>query len=320
MVNRKHHETDDLIRRLPLRSDADAARLSDTTAKQALFEEIVAMPTTALPPEVAAPGPARARRRRSSVVAAAAALATTAAAGTAWAVFGGATDTTATGCYISENSVSVVDAVTGDPVADCAREWERETGSVPELVAYDTGNAGVAVVPRGREVPSEWMALDPQVRQNPQLIRLSTALDDSLDGLQSACYELPAARAIVERELDAAGLRGWRVAADRGQADGSLTCTFYVADAATRTITLIPIEGLVEPGSEAPPARMAADLREALDGGCRTRSEVVALIRQAARAAGVADIQINEQLDPDVPCASGDMRVGGAVSVTVRGR
>lgn len=275
------------------------------------------MPTTTLRTDRAPTS--RQRRRRPALVAAVAALATTAAAGTAWAVFGGATDTTATGCYISENSVSIIAAVTGDPVADCARAWEQETGSVPDLVAYDTGNGGIAVVPRGRDVPSEWTALDPGVRQDPQLIRLSTALDDRLDGLQSDCYQLPAARAITERELQAAGLTGWRIAADRGQADGSETCTFYITDAATRTITLIPIEGLVEPASDAPHARMAAHLREALDDGCRTRSEIVALTHEAARAAGVPDIQINELPDPDLPCASADMRVGGAVSVTVRG-
>ena len=318
-MNRKHDMTDDLIRRLPLLSDADAARLSDPTAKQALFEEIVAMPTTMMRPEVAPTSPPRQRRRRPALVVAVAAFATTAAAGTAWAVFGGATDTTATGCYINETSVSIIDAVTGDPVADCARAWEQQTGSVPELVSYDTGNGGIAVVPRGRDIPSEWTALDPRVRQDPQLIRLATALDDSLDGLQSDCYRLPAARAITERELQATGLTGWRITADRGQADGSETCTYYFSDAAARTITLIPIAGLVDPASDAPHARMAADLRKELDDGCRTRSEVAALTRAAAMASGVVDIQINELPDPDVSCASADMRVGGAVSVTVRG-
>ena len=318
-MNRKRRETDDLIRRLPLLSDADAARLSDTTAKQALFEEIVAMPTTARQSNVAEPGPARAGRRRFSLAAAVAAVATTVAAGTAWAVFGGATDSTATGCYISENSVLIVDAVTGDPVADCARAWERETGSVPELMAYDTGNGGIAVVPRERDVPSEWSALDPQDRQNPQLIQLSTALDDTLDGLLSDCYKLAPARAIVARELDAAGLTGWRVTAERGEADGVKTCTFYVADAPTRTVALIPVDGGIDPGSNAPHARMAAALREALDDDCRTRSELAALTREAAQTSD-AEVQINEVPDPDQACASADIRVGGAVAVTVRGR
>ena len=32
-------------------------------------------------------------------------------------------------------------SATGDPVADCAAEWRRETGhAAPELVAYDSGN------------------------------------------------------------------------------------------------------------------------------------------------------------------------------------
>jgi hypothetical protein len=50
-----------------------------------------------------------------------------------------ARDTVAVECVI-QGSDSIIPAASGDPVADCAAEWQRETGhSAPALVAYDSG-------------------------------------------------------------------------------------------------------------------------------------------------------------------------------------
>lgn len=50
-MNRHEHPTDAAVRRLPLDSDEQVRLLSDRDAKQALFQEITAMPTEAPAPE-----------------------------------------------------------------------------------------------------------------------------------------------------------------------------------------------------------------------------------------------------------------------------
>lgn len=116
-------------------------------------------------------------------------------------------------------------------------------------------------------------------------------------------------------------LIAWRRLDDLPGGDDALLWLYATARRVLRIRSAAPpVDGGIDPGSNALPARMAATLREALDDGCRTRSELVALTREAAQTSDVVDGQINEVPDPDQACASADMRVGGAVSVTVRGR
>lgn len=309
--------TNDAVRRLPLPSDEQARLLSDHQAREALFEEIISMPTTTAP---GAPAPRSSNRRRGRTVLATmgAAFGTVAVAGTAWAMLQGSS-TTSTGCHLSENSVSIVDAVTGDPVRDCEQVWQRETGSVPPLTAYDTGG-GVAVVPTGRDVPGDWMALEPGVVQNPQLIRLTAALDDSIDGLRADCHRLDAAQAVVQRELDNVGLAQWQVVPEQGEADGRQTCTYFILDPAATRVLLIPSQGLVHHDGTLPHDRLADDLRSRLDSGaCSTVPELERVVRAAAADSQIDDVQINIVEDPALDCATADMVVGGSIAITVRG-
>jgi len=305
------------VRRLPLVSDEQAGLLSDSQAREALFEEIISMPTPTLPQATAPPSSSRGRAR-TVLASMGAAVGTVAVAGTAWAMLQGS-DTTSTGCHLSEDNVAIVDAVTGDPVRDCEQVWQRETGSVPPLTAYDTGE-GVAVVPSGRAVPGSWVALQPGVVQDPKLIRLKTALDDSIDGLRADCHPLTAARAVVQRELENAGLAQWQIVPQRGEADGRQTCTYFVLEPAATRVVLIPSEGLVDPDGALPHDQLAEDLRSALGSrACSSVPELARIVRAVVDDSKVSDVQVNIVDDPAQACATADMVVGGSISITVRG-
>lgn len=311
--------TNEAVRRLPLVSDEQAGLLSDRQAREALFEEITSMPTSTLHRPAAPPSSAR-RRAKTVLASMGAAVGTVAIAATAWAMFQGSnTTSTSTGCHLSEDSVTIVDAVTGDPVRDCEQVWQRETGSVPPLTAYDTGE-GVAVVPTDRAVPGGWMALEPGVVQDPKLIRLTTALDDSIDGLRADCHRLNAAQAVVQRELEIAGLAQWQIVPQRGEADGRQTCTYFVLEPAATRVVLIPSQGLVDPDGTLPHDRLAEDLRNALGSrACSSVPELAQMVRAVVDDSKVSDVQINPVDDPAAACATADMVVGGSISITVRG-
>lgn len=112
-MKRGPHRTDELVRLLPLVADKDVRSASDPAAEQALFEEIMTMTTTTQRHEPAtAPAPPHRTKHLAALVTG---LVTVTATGTAWAVYTNAGSTTATGCHLTEDSVSVVDAVTGRP-------------------------------------------------------------------------------------------------------------------------------------------------------------------------------------------------------------
>ena len=317
-MNRRANRTDEYVRMLPVVSDEHVRSSTDPGAKHALFEDIMRMAGTT---EVRMPPPAPAPRKGLRHGAAlAAGFGTVAVAGTAWAVYAATGTTAASGCYITEDSVTIIDAVTGDPVRDCASAWERETGAPPPpLAAYDNGTGGVAVVPAGRAVPGDWTRLEPGLSQDPAIIGLEWGLDDSIDGLRSECHALPAARAIADREIAAAGLPGWQTASDTGEADGRSSCTYYLLDTQSQRVVLIPSDGLVTPGDGSPHARMAAALRERLAGGCLSSDEAATQAREAAADADVQGLALHEIPSPGTACAAVNMRVGGAVVVTVTG-
>ena len=97
-------------------------------------------------PEAAPP---RRSRRRWAIPIAAAAVLTTAA--TAWAVMHDSSNSTAFQC--PDNAI--IDAVTGDPVLDCANEWRRDNETEPPpMVAYDNGRGVVVVLRKATPCPT----------------------------------------------------------------------------------------------------------------------------------------------------------------------
>ncbi|GGK81932.1 hypothetical protein [Mangrovihabitans endophyticus] len=307
------HRTQEYIRRLSLISDHEVGLQADPDARQALFEQITA---------TAAPRAKRPRMTR-GLVAVFAGVAVAAAGGAAWAGLTGSGDGgPANGCHIADGSISVVKPITGDPVADCAAEWKRETGAdAPPLVAYDNGHGGTDVVTAGTLPDKGWTRLEPGVSQDPTLIELDAALDDRIDGLRSDCLPLAVARTATERELSRLGLHDWSVTTERGAADGTDTCTYYSLDAVTRRVVLVPVEHgttSVDPAL----ASLARALREHLRDSCDPLETAADYAREAAARAGVepAALVVSEITDAKAACTRAEMRVDGRAEVILRGR
>lgn len=319
-MTRREHPTEEYVRRLPLVSDEQAAVLSDRSAKQALFEEITTLPTTTdTPPAAPTQPPARHRMpRRSLVLATVLTILSIAAVGGA-AVRWLAEQTTSVACHTDDSSVLVVDSVTGDPVEDCQAAWRDAGLQPPALIAYDNGHGGIAVLPAGEEAPAGWEPLEPGVVQNPRLIQLEAALADYGSGLHAECHLLSQARTLAQREIDRLELEGWTIRAERGEADGTETCTYFFLDPEQQAVVLIPMQGLVAP--DAPFTVFARDLARTLEEDCLPTTEAAQVTREVAARAGVNDtgLIIHEVTDDTLDCARSNVTVGGRVEVTIRG-
>lgn len=305
------------VRRLtPVDRDKLAASWSNSEAKQVVFEEITAMP---IDTDTNSPTPRTGVPRRTVVVAAT--VATMGLATVGWAVIGpgDVAETTRVGCHTPDDAVAVVGATSGDPVADCASLWTNQHGQAPpDMVAYDNGSGGIEVVPAAETVPDHWEALEPGVTQDPRLIELEAALDDAASGLRSACLVTDDARQIVRNELDRLGFRDWSIAIERGEADGTDTCSYAAVRPDSQQVALYPLEGLVAPDDD-PIQQFARTLGATLDHQCLTTPQAAAEAANLATSAGVDGISIQELADPGAECARVDINVGGSVDVTIRG-
>lgn len=283
------------------------------------------MATITQPPQSDAASTPRRTRRRWAIPIAAAAVLTTAAGG--WAILLNSSDSTGLQCPGN----AFIDAVTGDPVLDCANEWRRDNETEPPpMVAYENGRGGVVVLLEGDSVPDGYTALGPGPFQNTALIELEAALGDVGTGLESGCYDDVAATEITRRELDRLGLAEWTVTVDDDRRpDGTATCAYFIVDAALQQVQLIGLPGANAPD---PYSAYAAALDEQLDAACVGLDEAADLARTLAASteivvngtridfteeASVLFIHIVE--DPDAACTRANVNVGGRVEVTLRG-
>ncbi|MEX1005467.1 MAG: hypothetical protein WD156_08865 [Acidimicrobiia bacterium] len=304
---------EDLLGRLPAEMSLPAPR------KERLKEDLMAIITE----EQAGPnGPQPSRRGRRPILAATAgAVLLTAAA--AWAVFQDPATTTDVQCSghpaIDE---TIIDSVSGDPVADCATLWRQQVGEPPELAAYQNPQGGVVVLPIDQSVPDGWMPLGAEFRQDIQLIELEAALDGLGGGLSSGCYQLPEAQEITAGHIERIGVSDWTIASERGEADGETTCTYFYLDRGTRRVVLIPLEG-VAPPADAPYVLLAERLAKITTEACLTIEETVQATLQEATNLGLdpeePHLIIHRVPDSGASCSRTDVNVGGRIEVTVRG-
>lgn len=307
------HPADRYVRRLPLVTDDHVSDLSDDGARRELFHEIIA--TTDQEPDVHT---RRRPSRRAVVLAATLGILSLAAVGAA-AVLGSLETTTTIGCHEPDGGVVVLDSATGDPVEDCAAQWQRTTGqAAPPLVAYDNGLGGIRVVPDGAEVPDGWRPLDADFVQHPQVIELEAALADHIAGLSADCYDTDTARIVAGDALDRVGLGGWEIASERGVADGDTTCARHLIDADSDTVTLIPFEGRpTDP--DAPFQRLADQLGDFIDGDCHSAVDIVGETHRLAEDLDIVPegLVVHEVLDEKATCARAYVRVGGRIEATI---
>lgn len=172
------------------------------------------------------------RRRRWAVPIAAMAVIATAAAGWA-AAWRDSPTSIAIECPAGPNAkpgdIALMNAVTGDPVVDCADSWRRTYRTdPPPMTAYVDGGGNVRVLLDSEPVPDGYVAREPGQHQDTTLIELHQALDDVATGLWSRCHDEPGARVVTQRVLADLGLTDWTVTVDDDRPPTGLTDCAYV--------------------------------------------------------------------------------------------
>ena len=243
-----------------------------------------------------------------------------AASGIAWAIIGSsATDTVSVGCEIA-GSMAVIPSATGDPIADCAAQWLRDTGhAAPPLVAYDTGLGSIAVLPADEAPPSGWTPLPPGTTQNPAMVEMQQWLDDYVSGLNSGCYDDRSAVRMTEVFLQRLGMTTWTVRPAPTSDPGTCVDT-GILDSATQTVQLRAFGN--EPTLDASYAKLAVRLRT-IANECKPLDAATREVRAAAAELGLSEdaneYELTQVTDKHASCTRILEDVGGTIFVVLRG-
>lgn len=213
-------------------------------------------------------------------------------------------------------------ALTGDPVADCARY--QELAGLPPIedpVAFRDAWHPVVVVPRDR-VPADAELLEVATAADLAAHELEASLHDPVDGPVAACLDATTAAAAAQAELDRLALADWRVevALDAGTGE----CAAVVVEAEQRLLTVLPtgtvdtMESLVARGDMVPEVLALRDvLRARIADACLDLTAAEAVVAQALGTAHHWPTSAVE--DPGAACTRVDLEVGGSVQVTLHG-
>jgi hypothetical protein len=266
------------------------------------------------------PAPAVRRRARVPFPALVAAVVGVSAA-VGWAfVVSSARDTVSVQCEIGRAS-SVIPAATGDPVADCAAQWERETGRpAPRLIAYDNQLGGITVLPAGETPPRDWVALPQGQVQDAAIVELQQWADDYVAGLNSGCFDNATATQMTGEALTRLGMTGWDVHPAPADEVTANCVDTVILDAATRTVQLRALGGA--PDADAVYVRLAGEIRRIADA-CPSLETATRQVRSAAGALGLAEDRNEYQLtrvrDDSMGCTTIYENVGGTIFLILRG-
>lgn len=281
-------------------------------------------------------GVAPARRRRALLTVGSLAAAVVAGGGgLAYAVFGQPAETALKiNCSAATDRAefdaqggftAVLDAATGDPIADCAAEYERLQGHAPDLRAYETGESSVTVMPAEWPAPPQWVPLSPGFVSDTVRLELKQRLDDLVDGTPSRCLTADEAERVARTQLADLGLAGWRFErlAAASRADGDDWCALAWPDeTGAQKILIQGVEGLVDDDAPVDPLRsVAADLRRSVSEQCVTLEDA----RRAAESAlarhgyDLTEAKITAVIDPESRCSRVDLVPGGLITIVLRG-
>lgn len=252
----------------------------------------------------------RARRRITTV---AAVLLSMLTVGTAWALTRQPEQTTRILC--PENLVTA--AVSGDPIADCARVL-REAGIEPSTMAAYTNEAGsVVVIEVGADVPSDLRPLENDFRQDVSIIEFEAALNDVTTGLDADCYSTEEALPIVDRTIADFGFE-WTVNVAQA-ADGESTCAVSYLEPETSTVGLTAVSGSAS-GDDQPWIALGSQLTVALEEECLDLSHAASLVNDLAEDLDMTEMMsVSETEDVQAACTRATVTVGGMVFVDLRG-
>lgn len=186
--------------------------------------------------------------------------------------------------------------------------------------------------------PAAFTAVPRGIIQDPLVIELQEALEDTGRGLYSECFTAADARTKVRGELDRLGLAEWTVVVDESRRpDGADLCALGWLKPGSKQVELIgmPSRDLgfdtTHPSSQDPFTPYAASLAEELEQRCLTLEEAAEVARElAADTEVVVDGQVIEFRedynlgittveDATASCTRSTVEVGGSIAVTLRG-
>ena len=262
--------------------------------------------------------PRRNRHRRLPVLIAAAVVLSGAAV--AWGFLtSSARDSVAVECEI-QNTDTIIPAASGDPVADCAAQWQRDTGRpAPALVAYDNGHGGITVLPASQTPPDGFTRMPAGRSQNVAMVEMQQWLDDYVSGLNSDCFDTATATRMAQQELTRLGMGDWNVLPPPSSDQGSCIGT-GIPDASNTTLTLRALGGPAPAGNVI--ERLAAKLRP-IAQDCAPLDATAQRVRAAAAELGLSEdargYQLTEVPDASARCTTVYENVGGTIFLILRG-
>lgn len=293
----------------------------------------------------------RTRRRVVAVASVTAGLLGTATVG--YAVFGGGESLTI-GC-LTDGQVSVINATSSDPVADCVAFLDAagETVDPRTLTTYVTGDGTVVVAPHEPTaddgVVGE-LSPAPDLTLSTESVELRMALDDVATGVDT-CTDAEDVRQRVDAIAERLGFGDWEIV-ERERPDGPY-CAWAFADLEEQQIVVVydpardPSEapsGAVVHGPDGTPIPVPdefLDFQEGADAGPSPYDEIVAVSQEihdaidadcmsaaeAERAAADAvagtlwedAVVLTVNPDPDAGCARVYTNAYGTYEVTIFG-
>jgi hypothetical protein len=233
--------------------------------------------------------------------------------GTAWALTRQPEQTTRILC--PENLVTA--AVSGDPVADCARVLSEAGIEPPAMAAYTNELGAVTVVEVGADVPSGLQPLEDDFRQDVSIVEFEAALNDVTTGLDADCYSTDEALPIIDRTIADFGFE-WTVDVVRN-ADGESSCAVSFLQPETSTVGLTAVEGSA-PGDDQPWIALGSQLAATLEEECLDLNQAASLVNDLAEDLDMTEMMsITQTEDEQAACTRATVTVGGMVFVDLRG-
>lgn len=212
---------------------------------------------------------------------------------------------------------SVMDVSTGDPVADCASEYQRLGLPVPALRGYESGSVFIWVVPQSWKVPASWRPLAEDFRSDTNRLTLKQRIEDPIDGPGVGCPSTAAVRKAVNDELAALHLEDWSVVPAPGgtDGDGSTMCAFaFLDEEGDNRIYLQAGPPMTTAGDDKGPHELMNRLRADVARPCLTMPQAKAATAKALADTGVPATVLAAPTASG-RCTSIDLVPGGLITI-----
>lgn len=219
--------------------------------------------------------------------------------------------------------------ISGDPVADCAAEYTRLTGTTPSLIGYTSGESSLLVIPSMWTPPTGWPPLPASFRVDDKRLELAQRLQDVIAGPTATCLSQGATEAKIQSDENDLGLIGW-ITTNRTTADanGSTTCALAsVDDNGTNTVRvgaeLVAERAGVTVTTAGYPniSRLAGALKHQISDRCLTLTQAQQTVTRLLDDAGIdtKDAKVPATIDASAACTRVVMVPAGLTVIVLRG-